>query len=181
MADRFSTEIKFGGPVTEAQLRQIASLAAQCNLSVNYEQNYEEEFIFKALVQQMADDYQHFELNDHDLYTDMEDDLTDYLQKQKIPYEIRVDARYEFDSELHWWRPGMKREDSWQMMDHEAKTVMISLPALEKALRYRTALKTVVKRLRNIPPPMDEGIIVESKSRTTTGSGKTIDSGKVKP
>lgn len=166
--------------VTNVEVLRISELAFQCHLHTDYDGTHAAQFVYMGLIKQMEEDQTYFEVMSNELATDMEDDLTDYLQQQGIPYNIRCDAKYEYGAELRWWRPRMKREDSWCYMDHEAKVTMISLHALEVALLRRTKLETVVKRLRKIPPKMDEAIIVDGKRSTTRGSGKTVDSRKVK-
>lgn len=161
MSDRFPTEVEIGGPLTKAQLRQIAELAGQCSLSCNWEQNYDPDWIEKRLMAQLEADEQFLELNDHDISHEYEQELTDYLIEQGIPWNKRVTARYEYDADLTWWRPGMKRPEQWCMMDHDCNSVQVSLELLKKWRKQRKGLDWAIKQLEKVAPKMVEVILTD--------------------
>lgn len=161
MSDRFPTEIEIGGPLTKAQLRQIAELTGQVGMSCNWEQNYEPDWIEQKLMAQLAEDSEFLEVNDHEISHEFEQDLTDYLIEQGIPWNKRVTARYEYDADLTWWRPGMKRPEQWCMMDHDCNSVQVSLELLKKWRKQRKGLAWVIKQLEKVAPKMIEVILTD--------------------
>lgn len=160
MSDRFHTEIEIGGPVTSAQLKTIASLTAQVGMSCAWEDIIDDVWIEQHLLRQMEENDQYFTVNAHELSPDFEQDLTDFLIENGIPWNKRVSAKYEYDSELTWWRPGMKRAETWTYLDPDAQTVHVSVDRLKKWRKQRKTLTWIIKYLEGIPPKMAEAIIV---------------------
>jgi hypothetical protein len=172
MSDRFHTEIEIGGPVTSVQLRTIAELTGQVGMSCDWSGEENPDVIEKALQEQLAKDARYLTVNDPEVSHEFEADLTDYLIDQKIPWNKRVDAKYEYDAEFTWWRPGMKRPETWCYMDSNCQNVHVSLELLLKWRKQRKGLAWVIKELKKVGPPMDEAILIDPPP---TDSAKVVD------
>jgi hypothetical protein len=90
MADRFYMTLVIGGDPGEHRDRLEAMIAEAC-----VENRIEDEFL---------------ELNSDDLRFDDLDELATFCRQINLPYQLRCDAKYEYDGSLRWWSPGMDSE-----------------------------------------------------------------------
>ena len=64
-----------------------------------------------------------------------------------------MDGKFEYNGDITWWQPGMRRPETWEDTDKEANKVMISLESLRKKRRSRKTLAQVIKELEKVAPP----------------------------
>lgn len=162
MGDRFHTEIEIGGPITREQLKEIAGHAAACGLSVDWEQVYEEGWILDRLEQQIKQGSPCLSLSDPEVSHEFESTLTEYLLLEGIPWNKKVDPKYEYDGEITWWRKGMKAHKTW--MTNTDAIAVVTAETLRTWLAKRKTLKWVVEHLSKIPPPLPRIVLKDTPS-----------------
>ena len=162
MGDRFHTEIEIGGPITKTQLKEIVSQASSCGLSVDWEQVYDEGWILDRLEQQIKQGSPCLSLSDPEVSHEFEASLTEYLILEGIPWNKKVDPKYEYDGEIVWWRKGMKAHESWTT-NTDAEPV-VTVETLRHWLKKRKTLKWVVATLSKIPPPLPRIVLKDTPS-----------------
>lgn len=72
--------------------------------------------------------------------------------EHKLPFVKRTDARFEYNGQIEWWRPGMKHLGCWEFTNTEAQAILISLDALKKALKKRKSLRAVIAQMEMVAP-----------------------------
>jgi hypothetical protein len=94
----------------------------------------------------------------NDLAPYVTEQLDLFLMEHKLPFVKRTDARFEYNGEIQWWRPGMKHLGRWEFTNSEAKEILISLDALKRALKKRKSLRKVIGEMEMVAP--DPGPII---------------------
>ena len=93
------------------------------------------------------------------------DPLDNFCIKHNLSFDKRVDGKYEYNGEIHWWKPGLTNVQTWYDTDKEGKRIMIGIEKLEKMQAQGKSLADVLKRLRRIAPPVP-GLVVIGKLKT---------------
>jgi hypothetical protein len=88
----------------------------------------------------------------NDLAPYLTEELDLFLMQHKLSFVKRTDARFEYNGQIEWWRPGMKHFGCWEFTNTEAQAILISLDALKKALKNRKSLRAVIAQMEMVAP-----------------------------
>lgn len=93
-----------------------------------------------------------FKVCNNDLASYMTEQLDLFLMEHRLPFVKRTDARFEYNGEIQWWRPGMKQLGRWEFTNTEATEILISLDVLKRALKKRKSLRQVIAEMEMTAP-----------------------------
>jgi len=152
MADRMPGIIQIGGTISDPHT--IAALITAIEEDVagfEWGDTTSPEDILDEMVA-----ISEFEGGDWLELRDVEANLGEFYEIQKvcldhdIPYDRRSEAKYEYDSELAWWRPGMAYQEV-RLADHDGSIVVPRI-VLESANNAGISLQSIIDD--NTPPPL---------------------------
>lgn len=169
MGDRFTTSVTIGGPLDEPLLREIIGAAVADGFSINYEGSENETYILAWCIAKLRAGDSNLEFNDPEIPNDLLMSFTEFLTGKLIPWNASVDAKYEYDGEFRWWRPGMKVACETSPANHDCTEPVANLAMLQQWLRQKKTLEDAIKQLKNTPPKLPR----IKWTNTPTGSEKS--------
>ena len=150
--DRFSVTFTLGGKLKATLVPNLIKAIQEAGLNIEWNQGYGEDDILQAI--RLCGKTIPLTVMNHELGAGNTEPLDLFCIKHRLSFDKRVDGKYEFNGEIHWWKPGLKQVQVWYDTDKEAKRVMASLFLLENALTHGKTLEQIVKRLRRVAPPV---------------------------
>src|ERR1022692_3026042 len=151
MADRFATQFEIGGTLKREKLEEFISTLQSDGFGLNYEDATVEAMIVEA--ERCSEEGEPFVVSALEIAWGDVDSTKEFCQEHKLPFIKRVDGKFEYNGDLTWWQPGMRRAEVWEDTDKEATRVMISLAALKKLRRSRKTLDQVIQKLEKVALP----------------------------
>ena len=94
--------------------------------------------------------------------------LVRFCHEHKLPFVKRTDARFEYNGQIEWWRPGMKLLGCWEFTNTEATEIFISLDALKRALNKHKSLRKVISGMEMIAPDPGPITLLSKVSRSAS-------------
>ena len=158
MADRFSTQIEIGGSLKRKKLAEFISILQGDGLGLDYEDATTEALIAEA--ERCSKEGEPLVVSALEITFSGLDPTQEFCQQHKLSFIKRADGKYEYNGDLTWWKPGMRRAETWEDTDKDATKVMISLEALKKLRRSRKTLDQVIQKLEKVAPPTGPFLIV---------------------
>lgn len=168
MGDRFTTSVTIGGPLDEPLLREIIGEAVADGFSIDWEGTEKEDYILAKCIAKLRAGEKHLDFNDHEIPNDLLEAFTDFLKTKGVPWNATVDAKFEYDGEFRWWRPGMEADET-STADHDCTEAVATASTLKKWLSQGWSLEAVVKHMEDIPPNLPD--IVWSNTPTPSEKG----------
>lgn len=104
MSESIPGHIQIGGRVTQQQASEIIRLALEQNCGYDWGCSYSTPEDIQADME--ANDGEPFELFDDSADMGVFGDLETYLQQQGIPFDRYSSAKYEYDADYAYFRPG---------------------------------------------------------------------------
>lgn len=150
MADRFPIRYEIGGKLTRAVLDELIAHLLDIQLTREYGGCDDGATLFKEV--ERVNGKTSLRVCNNELAPYMTEQLDLFLIAHKLPFVKRTDARFEYNGEIHWWRPGMKHLGCWEFTNTEAQAILISLDALKKALKKRKSLRAVIAQMEMVAP-----------------------------
>lgn len=154
MGDRFTTSVKIGGPLDEPRLREIISSAVVDGFSIEWEGTDKEDYILAKCIAALRAGETHLEFNDPEISNDSLESFTGELTRLGVPWNASIDAKFEFDGEFRWWRPGMKVCYESSPANCDCTDSVATLGMLLQWRRQKKSLSDIIKQLRNTPPKL---------------------------
>jgi hypothetical protein len=151
MADRFATQFEIGGSLKRKKLEEFISILQSDGFGLNYEDATAEAMTAEA--ERCSKEGEPLIVSALEIAWGDVDSTQEFCQKHKLPFIKRVDGKFEYNGDITWWQPGLRRPETWEDTDKEANKVMISLEALRKKRRSRKTLAQVIKELEKVAPP----------------------------
>jgi len=164
MADRFPIRYEIGGKITTSTM--LDELISQL-LAIQMTREYggcDDESSLRKEIERISGKSSLLVCN-NDLAPYMAEELDLFLVEQKLPFVKRTDARYEYNGQIEWWRPGMKHMGRWEFTNTEANEIHISLESLKRSLEKRKTLRQVVADLDGVAPDPGPVILVFRPAR----------------
>src|SRR5665213_721232 len=151
MADRFATQFEIGGFLKREKLEEFISTLQSDGFGLNYEDATVEAMIVEA--ERCSEEGKPFVVSALEIAWGDVDSTQEFCQKHKLCFIKRVDGKFEYNGDITWWHPGMRRPATWEDTDKEASKVMISLEALKRKHRSHKTHAQVIKELERVAPP----------------------------
>lgn len=161
--DRFSVEYTIGGRIKAPLVPKLIKAIQNVGLGIEWDEGYGDDDLLMAIKQCCK--HVALSIMNNEVSGGNTDELDAFCIKHNLSFDKRVDGKYEYNGEIHWWKPGLFNIQSWFDTDKEGKRIMIGLETLEKNLKQGKTLAQVVKRLHRVAPPIP-GLIVVGKLRT---------------
>ncbi len=150
MADRFPIRYEIGGELTHAVLDELIEHLIEVSLTREYGGCDDETSLFREV--EKISGKEPLKICNNDLAPYMTEQLDLFLMEHRQPFVKRTDARFEYNGEIQWWRPGMKQLGRWEFTNTEATEILISLDVLKRALKKRKSLRQVIAEMELIAP-----------------------------
>ena len=150
MADRFPIRYEIGGELTHAALDELIEHLIEVPLTREYGGCDDEGSLLKEV--ERVSGRTSLKVCNNDLAPYATEQLDLFLMEHRLPFVQRADARFEYNGEIQWWRPGMKHLGRWEFTNTEAKEILISLDALKRALKKRKSLRRVIAEMERVAP-----------------------------
>lgn len=150
MADRFPIRYEIGGKLTHAVLDELIAHLIEFSLTREYGGCDDEGSLLKEV--ERVSGKTSLKVCHNDLAPYITEQLDLFLMEHKLPFVKRTDARFEYNGEIQWWRPGMKQLGRWEFTNTEATEILISLDVLKRALKKRKSLRKVIAEMEVIAP-----------------------------
>lgn len=136
MSDRFAGQIKLGGHIVintieERELVQIALDLFANSTSHEWGGPNWDDMGIEDVPNHLDEDGYLFGMDDHALYGCFEE-LEDACREAGISYWRHSSARYEYDSEISEWRPGM--ESPFTQFSNEEAKILVPESTIETAI-----------------------------------------------
>ncbi len=166
MADRFPIRYEIGGKLTRAVLDQLIGHLLDLQLTREYGGCDDE----ASLLKEIADISGKASLKvcHNELAPYVTEELDLFLIEHKLPFLKRTDARFEYDGEIQWWRPGMKHLGRWEFTNTEANEIFISLDALKRSLKKGKSLRKVIAEMETVAPDPGPIFLVSRASKSAS-------------
>jgi len=106
MSDRLAAQIWIGGKITKTDFVKLFLVARDSGVGFEWGENP-----IGSNPQEFMDSIDFTEplyLCDIDACYGEFPDLTSFCQKHKLTYKVQNEAKYEYNAEVEWWKPGMK-------------------------------------------------------------------------
>lgn len=150
MADRFPIRYEIGGRLTSEVLDELIAHVLDIQLAKEYGGCDDEKSLHKEV--ETVSGRTPLQVCNNDLAPYMTEQLDLFLMEHKLPFVKRTDARFEYNGQIEWWRPGMKHLGCWEFTNTEAQTILISLDVLKNALKKRKSLRRVIAEMEMVAP-----------------------------
>ena len=164
MADRFPIRYEIGGRISHAVLDELIAHLLDVSLTREYGGCDDETSLFREV--ERVSGKESLKVCNNDLAPYATEQLDWFLVEHKLPFVKRTDARFEYNGEIQWWRPGMKHLGRWEFTNSEAKEVFISLEALKRALGKRKSLRAVIAEMETVAPNPGSIILLSKVSKS---------------
>jgi hypothetical protein len=165
MGEYYPGEITIGGKVPAALLDEFLSAAASTGASVG---DYEEAVFAAGTVEELLkvlDEDGHLRLADAQASYGQFEELEAFCVEHGIPFDRHSDAKYEFDAENVYFRPGMKAPES--VPSNNAGDDLFSADAVRPVVKELTKVVTagltreklkaaavkIIRHLNSLLPP----------------------------
>jgi len=174
MSDRFATEVEIGGDIPRSLIPSLAVAIESAGLGLEWGDSSSSEELRKAIMDCNGTATLH--VNATELAGGDTETLDEFCVSHGIAFTKRVDGKYEYNGEIHWWHPGLDGVQSWSDTDKEGKLVMLRREALEEALQKGSTLQQVIKHLKAVAPQVPNIRLTDRKrqkpkSRPTRNKG----------
>lgn len=166
MADRFPIRYEIGGKLTHAVLDELIAHLLELTLTREYGGCDDETSLLEEVKR--VSGKAPLKVCNNDLAPYATEQLDMFLMEHKLPFVKRTDARFEYNGEIQWWRPGMKHLGRWEFTNSEAKEILISLDALKRALRKRKSLREGIAEMEAVAPDPGPLILLSQVSKSAT-------------
>jgi len=163
MADRFPIRYEIGGRLTPTVLDELIALLLGIQMTREYGGCDDEKSLRKEV--ERVSGKSSLQVCNHDIAAYTTEDLDLFLIAHELPFVKRTDARYEYNGEIEWWRPGMKNMGKWEFTNTEANEIQISLESLKRSLEKRKTLRQVVAELEGVAPDPGPVTLVSRPAR----------------
>ncbi len=151
MADRFATDVEIGGVIPRSLIPDLINAIQSAGLDLEWNDGTPSE---QALRQELegCDGKATLHVNATELAGGDINPLDEFCVANGIPFTKRVDGKYDYNGEIHWWHPGLSRIQTWSDTDKEASKVMLGLASLKEVLQAGKTLEQVVQQLEKVAP-----------------------------
>jgi len=166
MADRFPIRYEIGGRLTSAVLDELMAHLLDLRLTREYGGCDDETSLLKEVRSISGKDS--LKVCNNDLAPYLTEQLDLFLMEHKLPFVKRTDARFEYNGQIEWWRPGMKLLGRWEFTNTEATEIFISLDALKRALNKHKSLRKVISGMEMIAPDPGPITLLSKVSRSAS-------------
>ena len=150
MADRFPIRYEIGGRLTSEVLDELITHVLDIQLAREYGGCDDEKSLQKEV--ETVSGKTPLQVCNNDLAPYLTEELDLFLMQHKLSFVKRTDARFEYNGQIEWWRPGMKHLGCWEFTNTEAQAILISLDALKRALKKRKSLRAVIAQMEMVAP-----------------------------
>lgn len=151
MADRFNVSYEIGGPVRANEIPNLVKAIQDTGLSLNYGADDGSEPLTQEVRRCVAEG-KPLIVSAIEIAWGHTDHLDQFCRSKKLAFRKAVEGKYDYNGEILWWQPGMRKVESWQDTDKDAQRVMISIEKLEKAVKDGRTLIQVIEDLRLVAP-----------------------------
>jgi len=152
MSDRFMTEVEIGGKIPRSIIPDLIGAIQAAGLDLDWNDGEPSEEALRQKLEE-CNGKETLSVNATELSGGNVDPLDQFCVANNIPFMKRVEGKYDYNGEIFWWQPGMRRAEVWEDTDKEATRVMISLAALKKLRRSRKTLDQVIQKLEKVALP----------------------------
>jgi hypothetical protein len=157
MGEYYPGQITIGGKITRTDFVRLFLVAKNSNVGLGYDDQGIGETPQDLLdILTGADDLQFDPLRLCSVEANYGrlPDLEEFCRKHKLTYHQRSEARYEYDGEISWWKPGMKQEQSTTATQDGVPTISLLelVAAIDKKRTAKDKLAAVIKLLKENNP-----------------------------
>jgi hypothetical protein len=167
MSDRFSTEITIGGTLALKEVEAFTKAVEADGLGLEWEAS-PAKTIHKHILH-AAKTKQAVVFNDHEVAGGLTDHIFAFCQSHDLSFVKRVDGKYEYNGEIHWWKPGMDEVRIWVNTNNNATEAMLTMDNLLDLEADGKSIKDAIELLQSVapePPPLK---IIGLKQRKKRG------------
>lgn len=145
MSDRIAAEIFIGGAISRKQVAQLCSAITAQGVSLDWgDAEFRPESAGELLAERREyHGAQILALCDDQARSGCFESLEEFLIAERIPFDRYHEAKYEFDAELVWYRPG--RPPTVIITDADRKPIVRSV-AVARAQQQIAAVITALKK-----------------------------------
>lgn len=171
MSDRMPAEISIGGPVLRGLVQPLIRAIKYEGVRLTRDEEPFEAASAQDLLELVQRGTGILCLMDHEVAWGRFDDLEDFLVKHGIAFDRWNEARYDYDSQLVQFRPGMKLPHVW--LSSQVKQPLVSLEVLKaldgslKRQQHRQAMEIIKRYLGPTIAPLEPLQILAPVPRPT--------------
>ena len=151
MSDRFATEVTIGGNLPRKEVKNLAHAITQDGLGIEYQDKDSNELCLYILS--AAAKKEPLSFSNTEVANGATENLERFCQTHELSYVKRVEGKYEYNGEIHWWNPTMTEPKSWADTDIGAHQPMLSRNTLQKLKDRGKTLEAALEFLDSIAPP----------------------------
>jgi hypothetical protein len=149
MSDNTPAHILIGGNLPTALLQEFYKAVELDSPALEYGDATPDIETLRAHIQKLGDDCLDFQ-DDQARVGDEMTNLIAFCRKHNLTYVLHADAKYEYDAELRWWKPGM--DDERVCTSTQTDDAMVNVQEVAKAMAEPDPLRHIQKLIDDNTP-----------------------------